>query len=362
MVYDNGEVDALTSIFEQLDEEKVSYQNFATGPAIDKLKDHPGVVKWEGYEKLQNLSCEEALIPREYDYIMETFSPSVVVTSMASRAQGDLAQGFRKGGAQVIAYYENFDPVETKEFVEPFLKVSIGGVDLYMVPSTRVKESFLRLNASRGETIPVEVMGQPSLEKWAEAHGDKALKERMERKKAALCGFEEDRPLLIFAGGYDPTYEAALKMFVEAVKTSSYNALITPHPKTDGSLEEAIVKELGASGRIKVISPKQQKEGFSTMNLSVMKPDYLVCHKSTVCMQGLAVNIPAVYIADKDYKNFAIETGIAQRVASVDQFRTFLEKKPSAKTIHLEDMGIPSHAVEKMTAHFKRQLVKTTTD
>lgn len=78
------------------------------------------------------------------------------------------------------------------------------------------------------------------------------------------------------------------------------------------------------------------------MNLSTLGPEYLVCHKSTVCMQGVAVGIRALYVARPDYMNFAIESGIAQRVDTPEEVRHILGKKEALKHApHLENLGIP---------------------
>ncbi len=362
MVHDAGETFALKPVFKVLDERKVPYQILASGKASDLLDGHHALSNTPSNAPLKILSGVGNLTGAQYEGIVTAHPQKVVFTSMSSRAHGDLANAFKKKGARVVAYYDNFDDVVgrrdrvIKEYVRPFL-ASARGLDGYVTPSSTTELSFKHLNAIRNEVVPITVLGQPSLESWQEAHQNTALKDQVAAE--VLTKDMQQHPLLIFAGGYDLTYRAAFEEFIKGVKGTDFKVLVTPHPKTDGSVEASIVEEHADIGQVRIIFREQQEGGLSTMNLSTLEPTYLVCHKSTVCMQGLAVGIPALYMAEEGYSNFAIEAQMAPRVGTADELRKILSRKHDSKGVpHLEDYGIPSGSAEKIADYLQEALAK----
>ena len=353
VLYDTGEVNAFNPVMDTLTERGIPYKIFAFGKAHELLKDNPNMVDLVQTCKLSSslsdLKREDVPNNQDIRALASCVSPKTVISSMASKLQGVLLTLFKTRNAYTIAYYDNFDSVLEKDYVKPFLETS-PLVDEYILPSTTTKDGFEILFKDSRHPPKFSILGQPSLESWQKVHQSIDLMDL--RKKLNLS--EKSRPVILFAGGYDDTYEPYIRLFIRTLKNLPVLGYITPHPKTDGSLERRVFEEEGSPKNIRIFTKEEQTSGFSTLNLSTLSKA-LVCHKSTVCTQALAVGIPAIYLAGKDdYTNFTIIGGISNQAETQKEFEALImdllspqKKSPPS----LEKLGIPKNATENITNH-----------
>jgi len=265
---------------------------------------------------------------------------------MASAGQAQVLNAFPK--SQQVAIYDNFDPPEGKEFIQPFVK-TVGPIHLYMVCAVFLVAPFQDLFKG----TPVEAVGQPALEEWRDVF------ESTDRTKLRKdLGLEMNQKVIVFAGGTDDTYKKNLDIFVRTVaRHPHWKVFVTYHPKTDGSVERAAVKDANARN-IKV------SNDIKTNSLATIA-DVLVCHKSSVCQQAFSVGVSCVYVAGKEYHNFLTDQKLVIRVETEDQLEKYLTQKmlgqPKLWATRLKEnqeimtaAGIPSQASEGIVSRLKR--------
>jgi hypothetical protein len=233
---------------------------------------------------------------------------------MAAAAQAQILNTYQNK-ALTIAYYDNFEDPQTKDYIKPFMKqIHIKKLFAFYLPSEVTKgffKPFLKELKACSETAQT-VVGNPSLEAW-----DRIFAETNPALLRTKLGIPAGKKVIIFAGGYDTSYATYFKIFVEGVKDQTdIQVLVTHHPKTDGEVEENIIKEAGAQNvRLLKASSLSAEEAklFTTPALSTIA-DLVACHQSSVGLQALYKGKPILFIADpKTYKNFLIE----QKLASV---------------------------------------------
>ncbi len=165
--------------------------------------------------------------------------------------------------------------------------------------------------------------------------------------------------VIVFAGGYDDTYEQFFRVFAQATQKLDNNrtkVLVTYHPKTNGELEKRIIAEYGLKETVRVI----EKGDFSTAELCTIA-SLLACHKSTVGMQALYAGIPVVYVAQKgQYTNFPIQQNLAHQAETSDEVAQVVQlilSNSNDNRASLSKLGIPTNASEKIANHLARLLV-----
>ena len=352
-VYDVGDVGPLERVAAKFDQEKISYKIVALGKAAEKLKgsaslqkmgylDSDTIVNWSRGELLDISSLDEL-------YVLH---PKVVVAGMASAFQAQLLNEFGSKGAFTVAFYDNFDPITTKEYVQPFLK-EVGKIDAYMIPAKATLKSFQE--HERTKSAKLEVVGQPMLEEWDEIFT--VTKRADLRKKIGVADVDQ---VVLFVGGYDDTYQEYFTRFVQGAKKlegqKDVKFLVTYHPKTDGSLEKKVITEQKATN-VQVID----KGGPSSMQLATLAK-VLVCHKSGMGMQALYKGLSVIYVVKKgSYPNFALEQGLAEQVETADEVAETLQRLLAAANSNradIKDLGVPRDATLAIVGKVKERIGK----
>lgn len=343
-VYDVADLNALRVVADtpEMQEKKVCF--FALGQANTQLKDDPRVVFQDvGSGGADAWPRDKLLSQDTLKHLQNVLQPKVIVTGMASAAQNQLL-AFASDNA--FAFYDNFDPIKGKEYVQAFLSQSQGsGVKptAYWVASEKTAKSFSE--DARTCDVPVEVVGQPVLEEWAILF--------KETDRAALkqaLGIEKDRRVILFAGGCDESYEAHFRLFLETVvpliEELKLEVLITYHPKPKGVLEKKLVGALH-NPHVRVID--SPPVGIATNKLATLASVFM-CHKSSLGSQAISQGLPMIYVANPEtYKNFVIEEKLAY--ISNDKktlSRLIKELLQQDNTISLKPLGIPEEPASQI--------------
>ncbi len=211
VVMDPGDTKALTPVMQRCDEKNLSYKILTLGNAMNALQGNVHQVDFKKIEQSQPLKAidwqrETTLTPEELTQIAMLTTPKVVVTGMASKAQAQVANYFKvQHQAKVVAIYDNFDPIQGKDYVQPFLK-TLQTVDAFIIPATILRKGFEQLPQAKGAVI--KALGQPALEAVDEIF---SKTDPIQLKKALGINLKEK--IVVFAGGYDGTY-AMVDLFV----------------------------------------------------------------------------------------------------------------------------------------------------
>jgi len=233
--------------------------------------------------------------------------PAVAVSGMVSTVQGDLASRLREQGLVTVGYHDGFQPPGGEAIS---VQVSESFEEIW-VPTEAVREGF------RGLGLETAVVGQPSLESWRRAAEDvdpHAVRGRQ--------GLEDGDRVLLFAGQYGPGYEETLLSFLETMKVPlaadpGLILVLSPHPRTEGSLEREALVEMGwgsvteperpegpasggaAEGSAEAAGDANPRavmlaEGLSTMEAAVIA-DAVLTRASTVGTQAAFMGKEVVY-------------------------------------------------------------------
>ncbi|MBT4880331.1 MAG: hypothetical protein HOI80_05545 [Alphaproteobacteria bacterium] len=350
---DMGDTSALAPVLEKLESRKITYKILAFGVAKASFEGHPHMldVSKQCGEDAPTLDVDsprdQKLSQNQLECVKRSVTPKIVVAGMASSAQAQVLNLFKSTGSRVYAYYDNFDSVVGKDYVQPFFE-AIKTVDAYLVPSRSSLPGFKELQKTKNsEHI---VVGQPSLENW-----DQIFSEVNSFSLRTQLGLMAHDKVVVFAGGYDETYAESFKTFVSGMKKlAPLRAFVIAHPRVDGVFEKTLVDQEKASN-ISVVN-------VSNLPTSVMSTlaSLVVCHKSSVGMQALYKGRPVIYVARKDdYTNFSIKKGVAVQVETPDEFyeeaKRLLAIRDRPKS-PLKKLGIPNNASEKIATYFHRVL------
>ena len=353
-VYDMGDAGPLEKVTAKFDRERISYRVVAIGKAAEKLGVSESLVSLKALKSKEiiNLPREKLLSEQLLKDISAQCQPKVVLAGMAAACQAQLLNHFKAQGAYTVAFYDNFDPITTKEYVQPFLE-EVGKIDVYMIPAKATLKSFQE--HERTKSAKLEVVGQPMLEEWDEIFT--VTKRADLRKKIGLADADQ---VVLFVGGYDDTYQEYFTRFVEGAKKlegqKHVKFLVTYHPKTDGSLEKKVITEQKATN-VQVID----KGGPSSMQLATLAK-VLVCHKSGMGMQALYKGLSVVYVVKKgSYPNFALEQGLAEQVEAADEVAETLQRLLAAANSNradIKDLGVPRDATLAIVGEIKERIGK----
>lgn len=346
VAYDQGESNAFLQLEKALQQHQINYRILAFGRASEIFKEHPYRLEAlvENQLLLQNDRTRE-LSSFELEDIIKPIRPGIVYSGMSSVVQAQLLNAFKSKGSYTIAFYDNFDPVADKEYVQPFLNRVIPP-DEYHIPSIATRSSFDGQPAFA--TSVLTVSGTPALEAW-----DNIYQQTSTDIVRQELNIDKNQPVVVFAGGYDTTYETYLRIFVEAVRAMpSILFLVTSHPKTDGSLERKVVKEL-AAGNVRVID----KGAHSTTVLSKLSVAVVV-HKSSIAAQALYKKKPVLYVAEPEFNNFLTRKQLAFVASSPEQVKSKLLSaiQTDRDSLGLESIGVPDHPSETVAGILQRRL------
>ena len=341
LAYDQGESNAFLRIQAQLDKRAVSYKIIAFGRAAEIYRHHPALIHIKGISDNPDLHFhrEQNISIKAIRQASESIRAKIIYSGMASKAQAQLLNHYGKQDSYLIAFYDNFDPVESKKYVQPFLG-ELNRVDEFHLPSDQTATSFETLKQiKQAKTV---VTGQPVLEAWDEIFiktDPEALRKKLE--------INSDQSVILFAGGYDDDYPNSFRIFLKATKLMPGTLfLVTHHPKYSGELEQQLIGEEETSN-VRLLHEHQA----STPELSTIA-SAVVVHKSTVAQQALYKGKPVVYVADSSFSNFILKTQLANRAYTPEQLHNvllrILSPEPPPSPL-LNTSGIPANASRHIT-------------
>lgn len=342
VLYEAGDSYALQPVMEELDNMAVNYRILAFGKGRELFSQHPRYVAID-----EDISKDRSipLSSKALDDIMATVDARIVVSGMSSKGQAQIMNRFREREQKTItiAYYDNFEPVHLKPYVKPFLDTLIK-TDFFFVPSTVTGQSFSNIRHSKNSKVLV--LGQPTLEKWVndfEVTDSDAVRKRL--------GLKKDDKIILFSGGYDLTYKKNFDVFVQGMKLMpDIKAVVTYHPKMDGSIERSAIKKYGAKN-IKIIDDE-------IPSILATVSDAVATHKSSVGVQALYMGLPVVFIADTEkYSNFAIRQGLARQVDTPKDFAEAVKAVFDSQTRKRDltvYLGIPRRSPTKTAQYLVR--------
>lgn len=332
VAYDQGESDAFKQLEKALKKRGINYRILSLGRAEEIFRNHPLnlTVPVPDPDQLRNnretLWPESALIE-----LSQRIKPKIVYSGMASAAQAQILNHMKQHGSFTLAFYDNFDPITKKEYVQAFLK-TIQTLDEFHIPSAATAESFNDLVFCPNPLYMIS--GQPALEAW-----DDIYQQTDNQSLRLELNLGPNESVVVFAGGYDDTYEEYFRVFIEATrKLPSVTFLVTHHPKTDGEVERRWIKERGA-GNVRLM----EKNRNSTVVLTKISVAVMV-HKSSIGTMAYYKRKPVIYIAEPGTDNFLIREKAAFLASTPEEV---VKKFQSAiasdnQLISLESLGIPA--------------------
>ena len=348
IAYDQGESNAFIRIQDQLDKRNIPYKIIAFGRAAEIFKHHPGLIKIT--ELLDNQTLrnhrEQGISEAVAQQVSKTTRAKIIYSGMASKAQAQLMNIYGKNGSHLIAFYDNFDPVESKSYVQPFLS-EIDRIDEFHLPSEITATSFSALKQSK--KADAIVTGQPVLEGWDEIF-DKTDPVELRQK----LEISTKQSVVLFAGGYDGDYPNSFRIFLKAAKLMpDTQFLVTHHPKYSGELEQKLMHQ-EATVNVRLLHSHQA----STPELSTLA-SVVVVHKSTIAQQALYKGKPVIYIANDEFNNFILEKQLANRVHTPEMLKKELDTlliRNKNQPPSLKPLGIPDNASQRIAELLQNHL------
>ncbi len=346
--YDVGDSKPLERVMTELKKLNITSKVLAFGKSADIFHQEPGLIKLELPDA--KWDREKILSNDQLTFIKNAVEPKIVIVGMASAIQAQILNFFKRERAYTIAFYDNFDAPEGKDYIQAFLK-NITKIDEYFLPSATTLSGFQKMKSTKQAKL--NVLGQPVLEEWGEIF-TKTNKDDLRQK---LNVTKQDQ-IILFVGGCDDTYKEYFRIFVKSMKSfPDKKIMVTYHPKTDGSLEKAVIAEEKAQN-IKVID----KGGPSTSEISTIA-NVLICHKSSVGVQALYMGLPVIYVVKKgDLNNFAINQGLALSVETAQDLTNILSlilSSANRNQAPIKELDIPKNATKNMITRIS-QILKAT--
>lgn len=305
VAYDQGESNAFMRIQEKLRSANIPYRILAMGRAAEIFKDDPALIKIDELTHNQALfdNRNHPLDQKLVYKLAEMISSKIVYTGMASRAQAQIANIWERRGAKVIAFYDNFEPVDSINYVQSFLE-ELNYLDEFHVPSKKTAISFQGLAESLG--AKVTVTGQPTMEEW-----DSTYENTDTFLLRNTLDIAPDQPVVLFAGDYSNSYPNAFHTFIAATRMlPDILFLVTYHPKFDGGLEQSII-ESQSTGNVRLL----HHGTYSTATLSTIASAVIV-HKSSVAQQAIYRGKPVIYVTEQNYQNLMLTEHLAIRAST----------------------------------------------
>ncbi len=332
VAYDQGESNAFLRIQDRLKEANIPYRILAMGRAAEVFENDPALIRVAELTRNNILynNRNQPLNQRLVYQLTEMISTKIVYTGMASRAQAQIANAWERTGSRIIAFYDNFEPIDTVQYVQPFL-AELRYADAFHVPSARTASSFQGLTKALG--AQVIVTGQPTIEDW-----DKSYQETDRMLLRSTLGIDSQRPVALFIGDYSNSYSEALQTFISAAAMlPDILFLVTHHPKTDGRLERSMITTSLAKN-IHLLDYGT----FSPATLSTIA-SIVIVHKSSVAQQAIYQGKQVIYVARPDYHNLMLTEQLAVRASTPKPLALIIDAHLRGyKTPALADkLGIP---------------------
>jgi hypothetical protein len=340
VAYDLGDLQALQPVAEALHVRGHRIGLLGLGQAGKELNRSVKKPYGLAFTRTAELGREQRLTASELGSITGAHAPRWCLAGMASAAQAQILNAYGQR-AVAMAYYDNVEDPRNKAYIVPFMnEIRLDLLRKLLVPTEFTRRYCVSyLKDSPG--VAVELTGNPGFETWSRtfAQTDPA------RLRARL-GIPAGRPVVLFAGGYDPGYPVYFRIFIQGVKGNpGIQVLASPHPKTDGQVERAIVREEGA--RNVRIQPGAEGGLAALAALS----DLVVCHQSSAGFQAWCQNRPVVFVADPGtYANALTEQGLAAIAGTPGAVgravAAALAQGRSARPVPPE--GVPADATRRM--------------
>ncbi|MGI9283303.1 MAG: hypothetical protein ACR2PX_27235 [Endozoicomonas sp.] len=343
VAYDQGESNAFKQLEKALKKQSINYRILSMGRAAEVFRKHPLNISISVHNAEQLLNNRETAWPSTaLIELSQRVNPLIVYSGMASTAQAQILNHMKTHGSYTLAFYDNFDPIVSKEYVQPFLN-TVNTLNEFHIPSIATRQSFNDLSFSPAPLYTVS--GQPALEAW-----DEIYRQTDNHRVRLELSLNPQEPVVVFAGGYDDTYEDYFRVFIEATRQiPSVTFLVTYHPKTNGAIEHRWITERGA-GNVRLM----EKSRNSTAVLTKLSVAVMV-HKSSIGTMALYKGKPVIYIAEPEMDNFLIRKKLASLASSPEEV---VRKFQSALATHdqflsLESLGMPDKPSEFITAELK---------
>lgn len=311
--FDAGETNALKPVIDELSSASMDFQILAFGTAWTLIKDHPRTIDIH-----KNLDVSKDTNQKEWgrlhpldqkilDKILALLKPDIVITGMVSELQKQIIEGFKKTGADIIAYYDNFSPIQMFSYALPFVKLA----SLILVPSKNVAESVLKEDPN----AKVDIVGHPNLELWIEQI--QAINAQEIRR---LLKIEDGKSFLVYITGYGEGYQEAFASFAKAIKSiKDFHVGISIHPKMTGDLEKQILQEQGCHHAFLI--PKKVDTSSA-----VAIADLVVTWRSSIGVQAAFLGKPVIYLDNpgSTFKSLSIEKGWALQLFDSEELHKLL--------------------------------------
>ncbi len=326
VAYDQGESNAFLHIQERLKDAGIPYRILAMGRAAEVFEDDPALIRVAELTRNDALyhNRNQPLDQRLVYQLTEMISAKIVYTGMASRAQAQVANTWERTGSRIIAFYDNFEPIDTVQYVQPFL-AELRYADAFHVPSARTATSFQALAKAVG--ADVVVTGQPTMEAW-----DKSYQQTDPDLLRRTLDIAPQQPVVLFAGDYSNSYPEALQTFISAAgMLPDILFLMTHHPKSDGSLERSAIAA-SPTKNIHLLDP----DAFSAATLSTIA-SVVIVHKSSIAQQAIYQGKPVIYVAEPGYRNLMLAEQLAVRASTPKPLALMLDA-------HLRGYRVPAVA------------------
>jgi len=355
MFYDAGETIALKRVLEEFDTKfpLIKYSVLAMQTAARTLKGskfNVTTLDSLGIHLSDNITRSFTITQEQLQTIMNRFqTPSILVTSMVSAILKQIALEFRLLGSKIVGYDDSFQLWISGHIRSTFIPV----VDFIFVTANMIAQSALSLAPGKA----VKIVGNPSTVDWIEEpHQINCSYLRQ------LLDISDNKPIMLYIGGYGKKFIRAFKMFLEAAKTlqETYHILYSSHPKVRaiGDNVEGLVP---AGINIQTLPPE-----LTTIRVSTIC-SVIVTRVSTVAMKCLFMGKPAVYfdVPDSLFIDLGIQEKLIPQARTASQFQTCLEKIKENRFIfdpkNLEHVGIPLTSTQTFIDELLQILIESNT-
>lgn len=319
--YDAGETNALVPVLKCWEKEGKEFYVLVAGTAETIITEDmfPGK-----RITLVDLGCEAKIdkeTPRTFEISefdlkkCEVLHPEKLLVGVASRMQAQFLELF--SFAETFAYVDNFDYDRAQETYQTVYKTQALAKHV-LCPSQHTVGIF------QPSEHTYHVVGKPTLEVW-----QKQIAEVDPIAVLKKLGFDDQRPVVTFIGGYGPGYELMNPLFEETAKLleeNGFQVIIQPHPKT-GIPKKVETHEALAVSR------------------------YVVGYNSSMILDAAAIDINALFFIPDDvrtpFTHFTIPKELIYRVKDAHGLLDYIRQGKTPKNVR-EEIAIPFNSVERI--------------
>lgn len=287
VLYSTAEARAMRPVIEILHEKGITTATIAFGAARRELAD---LFLDSAFEPLpEELSTVgEKGCWSEEESPLETIAEKIALIGLSSRFQVETAKKLHAKGVRLIGFYDSFESLKTHAFAGE------------------------ALDYLSDVLVPTRAQGYTPV-------GNHEIDALLTKPKAP-CPFPAKRPVLLYTGGYGPTYEAGFSLFAQALRQGldkKYTVWIAGHPApfVTSDWERVLLEGLEVT-----FIPK----GYPTHLLYPYAARVVTCTSSTL-MHALALGRPCAYLTDSAFSTVAIDKGWAPKLTSSDALIDWLQ-------------------------------------